>query len=431
PSSETTKGQRWYFTIRPNDNETFGKQQKSNEVSIINTPPVAENARIIPTSPSSSTDLVCKYDYKDADGDSEKGSIIRWYKNGVLQSDYNDQTQIPSAITKRGEKWHFTVRPADGFELGRSQTSLTVTIENNVPLVQKPQILVSENGDLIAKYLFSDIDGDTESGSEIRWYKDNVIQPLYDNLISVSANDTVKGQKWYFTVKPSDGFDFGELQSSQTITIGNTPPEIINPALTPENPSTLDSLICNYTYYDADNDLESGTQINWYKDEILQVEFNNQREIHSSKTKKGEAWYFAVTPSDGIDFGITKTSQKVIIKNTQPTINEVKILQKDTYSLVCNYKYFDLDEDNENGSEIRWFKEGILQTDYNDRKTISPKLPLKGRWYVTIKPKDGEEFGDIKSSTTLIINNMPPLVDNIRITPLSPKRGDALTAEYR
>jgi len=73
-----------------------------------NTPPVASGLSITPSSPLTTDDLVGSYTYFDADGDSEAGSEIRWYKNGGLQSAYNDVLTIPSSATAKGQTWRFT-----------------------------------------------------------------------------------------------------------------------------------------------------------------------------------------------------------------------------------------------------------------------------------------------------------------------------------
>lgn len=93
-----------------------------------NNPPVAEGLMITPSSPYTSDDLVGSYTYSDADGDPENGTEIRWYKDGVLQSDYHDTLTVLSSSTTPGEVWYFTVRPRDGEDFGLLQTSPSVRI---------------------------------------------------------------------------------------------------------------------------------------------------------------------------------------------------------------------------------------------------------------------------------------------------------------
>jgi len=93
-----------------------------------NTPPVASGLTITPSLPYTTNNLVGIYTYDDADGDSESGTEIRWYKNDVLQPEYNDLLAVSSSSTTPGEVWYFTVRPRDGKDFGTLQTSPSVTI---------------------------------------------------------------------------------------------------------------------------------------------------------------------------------------------------------------------------------------------------------------------------------------------------------------
>jgi len=77
---------------------------------------------------------------------------------------------------------------------------------------------------LVASYSYDDADGDPENGSEIRWYKNGVIQSAHNNNLTVSSSNTSKGETWYFTVRPNDGNAFGSTVTSPGVTIGNTVP---------------------------------------------------------------------------------------------------------------------------------------------------------------------------------------------------------------
>jgi len=99
-----------------------------SSIAAPNTPPVASNLSITPSSPETTDDLVGSYDYYDADGDDESGSEIKWYKDDLLQTAYNDSLTVPSSATSDGEEWYFTVKPSDGEDFGTLMTSPAVTI---------------------------------------------------------------------------------------------------------------------------------------------------------------------------------------------------------------------------------------------------------------------------------------------------------------
>jgi len=107
-------------------------------------------------------------------------------------------------------------------------------------------------------------------------------------------------------------------------TPSNTPPVASNLAITPPFPYTTDDLVGSYTYFDAEGTPESGTEIRWYNNGVLQLAYNDALTVSSSSTTTGEVWYFTVRPSDGEDFGDLKTSPSVTIADAPPPSNLVQ-----------------------------------------------------------------------------------------------------------
>jgi len=176
----------------------------------------------------------------------------------------------------------------------------------------------SATDDLFGSYTYSDPEGDPEGGSEVRWYKDGVLQPDCNDTLTVPSSATSNGQAWYFTVRPSDGKGFGEVQTSDSVTINNTVPVARDLSITPVSPKPGDDLVGSYDYSDADGDPESGSEVRWYKDGVLQSDCNDTLTVPSSATSKGQVWHFTVRPSDGIDYGELQTSLTVKIENSPP-----------------------------------------------------------------------------------------------------------------
>jgi hypothetical protein len=143
-----------------------------------------------------------------------------------------------------------------------------------------------------------------------------------DGLSSSSANaaqETKTGETWRCEVIPNDGHQDGATKASNTITIGiNNPPTAKNLAITPASPKTNDNLTAGYTYFDPEGNAESGTEIRWYKNGILQPLLNDTLTVSASLTGEGETWFFTVKPRDGTTFGDLKTSPTVTIQNTPP-----------------------------------------------------------------------------------------------------------------
>ncbi|MHA2377554.1 MAG: hypothetical protein ACXAB9_15480, partial [Candidatus Thorarchaeota archaeon] len=87
---------------------------------ILNTAPSASSLVISPGTPQTTDTLTASYTWTDPDNatDSESGSLIIWYKDGVLQGALNNSLTVGSSYVAKGEEWHFKVQPKDGSEFG-------------------------------------------------------------------------------------------------------------------------------------------------------------------------------------------------------------------------------------------------------------------------------------------------------------------------
>ena len=138
-------------------------------------------------------------------------------------------------------------------------------------------------------------------------------QPALDDLAAVTANDTTKGEQWYFTVQVSDAEVLGTIQTSETVTVLNTVPTVSDLRLTPDPPVSSEALEVEYTYADADDDSEGNTQIRWYVDGEFKTALDDQKTVPGSETSAGQQWYFTVRPNDGTEYGTLQQSNTVTI----------------------------------------------------------------------------------------------------------------------
>jgi len=440
PASITNKGENWQFSVKPSDGSDYGSQGWSSIITIANTAPFVSNLTITPTNPRTGDDLIANYDYFDADSDLEIGTEIIWYKDDVLQEALNGSTVVFTSYTGKGQVWHYKVHPKDGDDFGQwVSVSMNMTINNTAPSAGNLIITPIEprtGNDLEAEYTYIDIDMDPESGTKIIWFKDSKLQGFLNDSTIVFSTYIAKGQVWSFKVKPSDGTDFGNWVSvSINITVVNTVPSVSNLAITPINPKTGDDLIVNYNYFDTDSDLESGSYIRWYKNEEVQPTYENQTTIPTFVTTKGEIWYFTIEPSDGSDYGILKISPSVSIANTAPSVSDLTITPCNPQTgedLVASYAYVDVDADPEGETEIIWYKNGVLQTALNGSITVTANYTIKGQvWFFKVHPSDSTDFGEwVRIPINATINNTAPSVSDLTITPSYPKTGHELKANY-
>ncbi|MHA2305477.1 MAG: hypothetical protein ACXACU_08795 [Candidatus Hodarchaeales archaeon] len=161
---------------------------------------------------------MASWDFSDVDGDSENSSwIIRWYKDGDVQSAYNNQTTVPSSATTKIEEWNYTVQVYDGENYSVQYNSSITTILNTIPTASSLGLTVDPltTDGLIVSYIYADLDNDLESSTwEIRWYKDNNLQPGLNNTKTVNPGNTSKNEFWHFTLRVHDGESYSILYTS-------------------------------------------------------------------------------------------------------------------------------------------------------------------------------------------------------------------------
>lgn len=437
PASATSKGDRWYYTIKVSDGKETSKTLLSPHVNIGNAAPYASNIVLSPEQPMIGQQLVAQYTYTDVDGDSEDGTQITWYRNGAPQSKYDNFITVPSVAVIAGDEWYFTVMPKDGFDFGIPQASNKVYISNLPPFASSLSIspAVPQTMDnLVASYIYTDPENDPEEGSKIVWYKNSVAQTSYNDMVTLPASATIKNQVWHFEVQPKDGKQYGSSQKSNFVVIKNTPPRIMNLSLSPPYPLSSDDLVANYDYSDADGDVEVRSEIWWYRNDIQMRAYDGLKKLPSKETLNGQIWRFTIRPKDGIDFGELMSSSSVEIGSPIPRVNNLFVIPKiplTTDALEANYIYTDPNGVPESGSEIKWYKDGVSQIDYSNARILPGYATSKGElWYFSVKPSNGRQFGEEQSSAHVTIVNSVPTLALVKPQPATPTTDDVIIVDY-
>jgi hypothetical protein len=178
-------------------------------------------------------------------------------------------------------------------------------------------------------------------------------------------NDTIlmKSGSIFFEITVNDTANNIYASTLHSGTVINKAPSASNLTFSPSTVTSNDSLTLNYNFFDIDDDTESGTEIRWYNNSVLQPTFNNLTTIPLSALYKGDQWYATVKPKDGALFGSLVTSSIITIENTLPLASNVNInpgSAVNTTTLTVSYSYSDIDTDAENiaNREIRWYKNG-------------------------------------------------------------------------
>ncbi|KKL26689.1 hypothetical protein LCGC14_2392760, partial [marine sediment metagenome] len=190
---------------------------------------------------------------------------------------------------------------------------------------------IQTTNQLIANWTYFDPDNDIQIGFTLLWYKNGELQQLLNDSQIINPGNTSRGQSWYFSLRVTDGINNSVLY---TLVI---PTVILNAIPTVSgfifnNQSSNNTLLANWIYSDSDSDTEirNNAIIYWYKDGLLQVNFNNTDSIPSSFTTKGEIWNFTLRVHDGTNYSITYYSNSITILNSAPTISDLSVTENPT-----------------------------------------------------------------------------------------------------
>ena len=422
PSSQTTKGQDWYATVRPSDGADYGTLQTSNTVTIQNTPPTLTAPEITPSSPDESEDLAVSYSASDADQDSLTIEI-HWYLDGVLVTEFNNDTTVPSIATREGDEWRVEVTVSDGEDF-ESRSSQIITIgqviqPNNPPevntLVISPSLPTTLN-DLFLTYNTQDLDGDQIIATEIEWRMDNTLTTESSTIVQSLA--TQRDQVWSAKVRVSDGIDWSAW-SSVDVTIMNSAPVIGDLQLVPTNSFTNDSLSFTYAYSDFDDDVMAPSTITWYKDGVEQTDLANQNTVPASLTTKGENWTVSVYGNDGTDLSIDSLEASVFIQNSNPSVTiedmpeNISFVDNQALGLTILPEFTDADNDQIN-FQISWLRNGFIEGSLDNSTFVAAQYFGAGQlWTCQITFDDGDAQPQVET-WQINVDNVEP-VANINI----------------
>ena len=275
---------------------------------------------------------------------------------------------------------------------------------------------------LVLSYTFDDVDGDTEAGSTIQWFRNSVLETSLDGMMSIPSSQTEKGENWNVEVTPNDGTDFGTMVASSSITIGNSAPILSSVSIGISNPGTTDDLSVVNSSSDADAMDTLTYEYRWYLDGNIQSSLDGLSPLPSFATRNGDSWEIEMRVSDGTDSSAWMKSSPVVIgsttSNTPPSVDSVTITpsnpttETDLTALAISS---DADMDSIVNTEYRWMKNGI-ETDV-ESQTLSSLNTMKGdSWSVSVRVNDGTTWSSWQSSPSTTIENTAPVLQSASLS---------------
>jgi len=186
--------------------------------------------------------------------------IFSWNDTGLwanlTNGSLNGQSQIVSVnktvTASRGNVVGYKFYANDTANNYNDTDTFVFSIANTNPsainiTINSSDFLNRTNGTLIGYFSFTDVDGDSITANETKWYNDTEEVLELVNLSTILSSNTTKNEIWVFSVRVFDGFNV----NSTNLTIINTAPEI---NITISNVTVNETEIVNITINASDLD---------------------------------------------------------------------------------------------------------------------------------------------------------------------------------
>ena len=210
----------------------------------------------------------------------------------------------------------------------------------------------------------------------------------------------------------------------------NIPPYSPIVTVSPFAPNTEDILEATLLFDTEDPD---GNPVSlfftWYKDGVVQQITGN--EVPHSLTQKGEVWSIEAYTSDGsLDSSAVQVS--TTIRNTPPAIHSTTYSSLSPTSVedlqIIDIQTYDADEETVRLS-ISWMLNNEAVPELEDSMSVSYEFTQKEQqWTALITPSDRDDAGE-SHSVIFTIQNTPPEVTHVQITPEEAKTDSTLSAD--
>jgi len=333
--------------------------------------------------------------------------------------DSADVAQFNLATLSAGTH-NLTVTATDSRELYRSALA-TITI-NGVPTAPTVSIAptpADTNDDLTA----TATDSTDPDGQTVTYQYEWLLNGSVTSTGAVLANSqTEKGQSWTVRATPSDGISDG-APGEASITISNAPPVVDTVSISPNAPSTQDTLTCAAVTSDADSDTVTVTYT-WFVGQNAQTSTSNTL---NGPFLNGDLVTCRVTPNDGEDDG-DYGEASVTIVNSPPAIASVNLspsvvtTDMDTTAQVSATD----PEGDPITYTFNWMVNGV-QVASNQTTAVNDSLDhsnyIKDDSITVEVIADDGSATDTMTSAALIVSNSAPSAFNPLIEPIEPAAG--------
>jgi hypothetical protein len=425
PSQEIT------CQVTPNDGFDSGELMEST-VTVINSPPAIHSITLsvddltLDESQFRTNDTItATVEASDVDDDFMTYHFD-WYVDGILVRSGLGDSLDGHLYFDKGQLVYVIVTPNDGISDGESVTSQISTIANT-----KSEIVIAQLGpnplyttDTLSVDFINvqDVDGDDVS-LIYEWFVNGTL--LHTSSINTlsdfyyTSNDEI-----YVEVSHNDGVEYGDVYTTNPISVSSTPPEMISVSILPEEPNSQDSLTCIAFAFDTDDD-DISMRYSWTIDGELQPETSS---VFSGILAAGDTVSCTVVPEDQSTNG-DSLSNSVMISNSAPVVQSVVFNSEDVYTndiLQVIVQSTDLDDDPILVS-YDWYVDGLLvKSGLSTSLDGSEYFDKNQEVLVIVSASDGELDSEIYVSDALRVLNTPPTTPTVSMGTEYPPLGEDL-----
>ena len=379
-----------------------------SEVVVENQDPVIDSVSITPSGTIFASDvLTCSYVASDPD-DSALQVAYSWTNHSQEVVSTDSILQLDPTTNNPDDIFTCTVTVTDTHN-GTASSSEQIIITNSTPYFSQQAMLISGAtstyiGDVLTCSATAfDLD-DGILDIEYRWEDaDGNLLGQGDSFeISLSNVGSLEDISCVAFAEDSQGSALG---SSIDIQILNSLPVISDVDLSPEEPTSADSLVCSVgTITDADMD-SVVLSYAWYIDDVLQ---NESTDSLSGPFSVGSEVTCMVTPADADGYGVSVEST-VIIQNSEPVISNVTISPQEVSvnsAVTCVSTVDDIDNETLLIS-LAWTKEDGTVLSNDSQLQLSRSIIGTEELTCTITVED-ESGAVVTGSSSVFLQNTVP-----------------------
>ncbi|MCO4744299.1 MAG: hypothetical protein KC912_05885 [Proteobacteria bacterium] len=387
-----------------------------------------------PTAPEVTTDPA---DEAQSDADvspvivteSEGGDVsysYSWLSDAGVE--WGEETLAASA-TAKGQEWTLTVTPSAGGTNGTSAQA-TVAIVNTPPTVSSAEFIpsVPTVGTDLSCIPISSNDYDADSLTfSYAWTKDG--SAISETSNTLPGSEVASGVTIECALTPNDGEDDGNTVTVSGVA-NNAPPTATGSTLSPTSIISTEDLTCAGVG-GADPDGDTVTFVyEWTVNGTVVSETGAT--LAASNYVHNDVVICTAVPFDGASEGTGVASTSITVGNAPPTVSLASIGPTGPFAadtLTCTPTGSDPDGGSPTWT-YTWTVNGNVLTSETTDSLASGNFVYDDAISCSATLTDEGGLSASASSFTIYIENTPPVVTGVAISPSTASASDALTCSY-